>query len=301
MRSASLSTSSTVVIPAMGVDRVAPGSGAGRNPRIGRTREHRAAASYLVGVVQSSGKASGRGGWPLQASYVRRQQFRRMWRCVCSVGLSIAIALVGLAAASAGARSVGALLALAAAVVGLRTRHWFSLAGRSGIGAESEELVRRQVSGLQREGWRVRHSLRWPGGGDIDYVAVSPTGVVVAIETKTRAYDGQHLDRVRAQAAWLAARERGWRVVGQAIRIELVEPRPAARIADRSTWQRSRGGAGLSFDVGVDRAIGASRRIVSRVAFGSSADICENLAGDSLQVAEIAQVRVPQQLAVLRR
>jgi hypothetical protein len=46
--------------------------------------------------------------------------------------------------------------------------------------------VQRALTPLRAEGWRLRHSLRWQGGGDIDSVAISPTGIAVAIETKTR-------------------------------------------------------------------------------------------------------------------
>ena len=72
--------------------------------------------------------------------------------------------------------------------------------------------MQRALTPLQAEGWRLRHSLRWQGGGggDIDSVAVSPTGIAVAIETKTRTYDGCHLARVREQAAWLSRRRRRW-------------------------------------------------------------------------------------------
>jgi hypothetical protein len=68
--------------------------------------------------------------------------------------------------------------------------------------------VRRALAPLQGHGWRVRHGLRWPGGGDVDSVAVAPSGVAFAIETKTRAYDERHLRRVREQAVWLARRRR---------------------------------------------------------------------------------------------
>lgn len=56
----------------------------------------------------------------------------------------------------------------------------------------------------------MRHSLRWQGRGDIDSVAIAPTGIVIAIETKTRTYDRRHLARVRDQAAWLSRRRRRW-------------------------------------------------------------------------------------------
>src|SRR5450755_3238042 len=66
---------------------------------------------------------------------------------------------------------------LSARVLGLYARHWLSLARRSGVGARSEEDVQRALARLQVEGWRVRHSLRWQGRGEIDSVAIAPTGM----------------------------------------------------------------------------------------------------------------------------
>jgi hypothetical protein len=70
--------------------------------------------------------------------------------------------------------------------------------------------VRRALAPLEAEGWRLRHSLAWQGRGDIDSVAIAPTGVAVAIETKTKTYDRRQLARVREQAAWLSRRRRRW-------------------------------------------------------------------------------------------
>jgi hypothetical protein len=93
---------------------------------------------------------------------------------------------------------------------GFNARHWLSLAGRSRVGARSEEEVRRTLRELEAEGWRVRHSLRWRGRGDIDSIAIAPGGVACAIETKTRTYGEQHLRLVRNQGAWLWRRRRRW-------------------------------------------------------------------------------------------
>ena len=46
--------------------------------------------------------------------------------------------------------------------------------------------------------------------GDIDSVAIAPTGVGIVIETKTRTYDRRHLARLHEQAAWLSRRRRRW-------------------------------------------------------------------------------------------
>jgi hypothetical protein len=56
----------------------------------------------------------------------------------------------------------------------------------------------------------MRHSLPWRGRGDVDSVAIAPSGVAFVIETKTRAYDQHHRARVRDQAAWLWRRRRTW-------------------------------------------------------------------------------------------
>ena len=101
-------------------------------------------------------------------------------------------------------------LVLAAAGLGLAARRWLSLARRSRIGAQSEDEVQRVLASLEAEGWRLRHSLLWQGTGDIDSVAISPTAIAIAIETKTRSYDRRHLARVRKQAAWLSQRRRRW-------------------------------------------------------------------------------------------
>jgi Nuclease-related domain len=111
------------------------------------------------------------------------------------VGSAVAL-LLALLVATVGAVSVAGLLLLVALVLGLYTRHWLVLAGRSRVGARSEDEVRRALSMLEREGWRVRHSLAWRGLGDIDSVAIAPVGTGAAIETKTRSYDRGHLNRV---------------------------------------------------------------------------------------------------------
>jgi hypothetical protein len=123
---------------------------------------------------------------------------------------STAAAVLGLFVVRAGAGLPGVVLLAGAVVVGLRARHWLSLAGRSAVGARSEDEVRRALEPLRESGWRLRHGLRWHGGGDIDWVAIAPSGLGFAIETKTRTYDERHVDRVREQAGWLGRRRRRW-------------------------------------------------------------------------------------------
>jgi hypothetical protein len=109
-----------------------------------------------------------------------------------------------------GATSIGDLLLLLAIGLGLYARRWLVLAGRSRIGARSEDEVQRALARLEAEGWRLRHSLPWRGRGDIDSVAIAPTGVGFAIETKTRTFDARHLAGVREMALWLHRRRRRW-------------------------------------------------------------------------------------------
>ena len=138
--------------------------------------------------------------------------------------------LVGPLQPPAGAVSAaGAILVLAFGLA-LYARHWLSLARRSGVGARSEDEVRRRLRELEGEGWRLRHSLPWRGRGDIDSLAIAPTRVVFAIETKTRSYDDRHLARVREQAAWLSRRRRRWCRRGAVPVVCLVRPRGVERV-----------------------------------------------------------------------
>lgn len=143
-------------------------------------------------------------------NYARRQQYRRLARASSAAAGSAAAALLALLAASAGAASLAGVPLITAIGLALYARHWLSLARRSRIGARSEDEVQRALAPLQAEGWRLRHSLRWQGWGDIDSVAIAPTGMAVAIETKTRTYDRSHLARVGEQALWLSRRRRRW-------------------------------------------------------------------------------------------
>ena len=120
-------------------------------------------------------------------NYPRRQQFRRLTHAAEAATASAAAALLALLTAGAGAPTAAAVLLLSAAGLAVGARHWLSLAKRSGVGARSEHEVRRRLTELEGEGWRLRHSLPWQGRGDIDSVAIAPTGVAFAIETKCAA------------------------------------------------------------------------------------------------------------------
>lgn len=163
-------------------------------------------------------------------NYVRRQQYRRLSRAAAATMASAAAMMLALAVASAGAVSAAGVLLVLALGFGLYARHWLSLARRSGVGARSEDEVRYALAPLQAEGWRLRHSLPWQGRGDIDSLAIAPTGVGFVVETKTRAYDDRHLARVRDQAAWLSRQRRRWCRRGAVPVVCLVRPRGIERV-----------------------------------------------------------------------
>jgi hypothetical protein len=163
-------------------------------------------------------------------NYARRQQYRRLVHAGEAALGSIIAALLGLVIASAGATALAGLLLLAAVGLGLHARHWLALAGRSRVGARSEDEVQRALAPLRAEGWQLRHSLAWHGRGDIDSVAIAPTGIAVAIETKTRTYDRRHIARVREQAAWLSRRRRRWARNGALAVVCLVCARGVERV-----------------------------------------------------------------------
>jgi Holliday junction resolvase-like predicted endonuclease len=144
------------------------------------------------------------------APYPRRQQAYRLKRAAIAGAGAVAITAAGLAAVLAGLTALAVVLLLTAGPVGLYARHWARLASRSRIGACSEDQVRHALATLEREGWRLRHSIAWHRGGDIDHVAIAPTGVAFAIETKTRSYNPVHLAKVNEQAVWLARHRRRW-------------------------------------------------------------------------------------------
>ena len=120
-------------------------------------------------------------------NHPRRQQYRRAVRAARLALASAGAAVLGVGVVTIGAAVPGALLLVVAVVLGVRARHWLALARRNRLGARSEDDVRRALMPLRAEGWRLRHSLRWQGPGDIDSVAIAPTGIAVAIETKCAA------------------------------------------------------------------------------------------------------------------
>ena len=172
-------------------------------------------------------------------NYPRRQQYRRVTHAGEAALGSAITAVLGLVAARAGAAVLAGFLLLLAAGLGLAARRWWSLARRSRVGAQSEDQVRRALARLEAEGWRLRHSLAWQGRGDIDSVAIAPSGIAIAIETKTRTYDGRHLARVRDQVAWLSRRRRRWARNGALGVMCLVRERASSASSMMFWWSRS--------------------------------------------------------------
>ncbi|MBV8941038.1 MAG: hypothetical protein JO240_04855 [Solirubrobacterales bacterium] len=82
---------------------------------------------------------------------------------------SATAALLAFVAVTLGAGSLGSVFILGSAALAFYARHWLVLAGRSRVGAGSEEEVRRELAGLRSEGWRMRQSLSWRGRGDIRF------------------------------------------------------------------------------------------------------------------------------------
>ena len=119
-----------------------------------------------------------------RSSFPRRQQYRRLRRAADSGATAIAAGALAIIALGADAPALAGALVLVAIALVLQTRRWLRLAGRSRVGARSEDAVRAALAALQAEGWQVRHSLPYRGHGDIDSVAIAPTGIACVIETK---------------------------------------------------------------------------------------------------------------------
>ncbi len=170
----------------------------------------------------------------LVSSFPRRQQYRRLRRAAARAAAGLVVCVSAVIVASAGVWAVAGALLLVAVGLFVDARHWMRLAARSRIGAGSEEEVRRALAALEAEGWRwrLRHSLAHGGRGDIDSVAIAPTGIAFAIEIKTRSFERGHLAAVRAMAVWLYRRRRRWCRRGALPVLCVVRARAVERIDD---------------------------------------------------------------------
>jgi hypothetical protein len=164
-------------------------------------------------------------------SYPRRQQYRRLRRAIASGATAVAAGALAVMAAGAGALAMAGVFLLVMFGLLINARHWVRLAKRSRVGARSEDEVRRALAPLDAEGWRLRHSLPYRGRGDIDSVAIAPTGIVFAIETKTQTFDARHLAGVR-EMAWLYRRRRRWCRRGTLPVLCVVRARGLERVED---------------------------------------------------------------------
>jgi hypothetical protein len=167
-------------------------------------------------------------------SYPRQQQYQRVRRAAALASAAFATGLLALVAAGVGAAPVAGALLIATAGLAAYARRWSALAGRSRVGAHSEQQVRRALVPLRGEGWRLRHAVPWQGRGDIDHVAIAPceVGLVFAIETKTRAYRAEHVAYAAATARWLGSRRRRWCPRGALPVVCLVQARGIERVEE---------------------------------------------------------------------
>jgi Nuclease-related domain len=168
----------------------------------------------------------------IRSSFPRRQRHRRLRRAAASGAGATAPGAVAIIALAAGALALAGVLALLTVGLLLDTRRWLRLAGRSRVGARSEDAVRGALAALEAEGWRVRHSLPYRGRGDIDSIAIAPTGQAFAIETKTRTFRSEHLANTREMAAWLCRYRRRWCRAGALAVLCVVGARSLERVAD---------------------------------------------------------------------
>jgi hypothetical protein len=116
----------------------------------------------------------------VRSSFPRHQQYRRLRRAAASGTTAIAAGALAIIALGTGAPALGGALAIVMIGLAIDTRRWLRLAGRSRVGARSEDAVRAALAALEAEGWQVRHSLPYRGHGDIDSVAIGPTGIACA-------------------------------------------------------------------------------------------------------------------------
>ena len=102
-----------------------------------------------------------------RSSFPRRQQHRRLRRAAASGAAAIAAGALAIIALGAGAPALAGALVLVTLGLVLDVGRWLRLAGRSRVGARSEDAVRAALAALQAEGWQVRHSMPYRRFGHI--------------------------------------------------------------------------------------------------------------------------------------
>jgi len=172
-------------------------------------------------------------------SYARRQQHRRL-SCAGKAAIGgTAAAVLGVEAASVGAVFLAAPLLVVTIALGLYAGRGFSLAHRSRVGHALRKTFSARSLPCRGRAGACAHSQQWQGRGDIDSVAIAPTGIAVAIETKTRTYDRSQLARVGELAAWLSRRRRRWACSGALGVTCLIRVRASSASSMTSWWSRS--------------------------------------------------------------
>ena len=167
-----------------------------------------------------------------RSSFPRRQQYRRLRRAAASGAAATGASALAIITLGAGTPALAGALALVTIALVLRTRRWLRLASRSRVGDRSEHAVRAALATLQADGWQLRHSLPYRRHGDIDSVAIAPTGIACVIETKTRTFHASHLAKTREMAAWLRRLRRRWCRTGALAVLCVVDARSLERVED---------------------------------------------------------------------
>src|SRR5215216_266521 len=111
------------------------------------------------------------------ACHPRRQQLRHLEHAALRGAVAVVALSAAVMVAGAGDPRLALALLVLSGALAAACRRAVHLAARSRVGAESEAEVRRALKPLSREGWRVRHAVDWPGGGDLDHVVRAPSGV----------------------------------------------------------------------------------------------------------------------------
>ena len=186
-------------------------------------------------------------------NYPRRQQLRRLSHAAEAATASAAAALLGFVTAGAGAQTAAAVLLLSAAGLALYARHWLSLAGRSGVGARSEDEVRRRARAAS--GGRVAAAALAALAGARGHRLVGDRAERRGVRDRDQD-EGVRRSPSRSgadQAAWLSRRRRRWCRRGAVAVVCLVRARGVQRL-ERDVLV-----------VSIDRLIPALRRAISPV------------------------------------
>jgi len=156
-------------------------------------------------------------GWRRRAGWGSISAARRAYLGeAAGVGLRIAagaglVAMAAIAAARAEA-ATGALAAsgLGAVLIGWGTRGW-SRAGRLRAHARACAQVKRALAPLAADGWVLTHSRRWPGDRRLDFLVITPDGLLgFVIGCVWGQPSDEALHFAHEAASWLATTTRGY-------------------------------------------------------------------------------------------